>query len=249
MDLLLSTSFFLDAKDKNRAPTSSYPARAPQRLDICKKNRLNVSKISLKGKMLKISAILLGAGQSTRMGDNKLLLPWRKKTVLERCLDTLLRSQVREVIVVLGERTQDLRSRLQGPRVKVVINLQAREGMSTSIRKGLHHVAPDSRGILIALGDQPLIQTRTVDALIRAFTRKKGRMIVPSYRGRQGNPVLFDRQYEKELLRLRRDVGGRSILQKYPRDVFKVRIRSDSVIKDMDTWEQYGALKLRHSAR
>ena len=188
--------------------------------------------------MVRVSAILLGAGESKRMGVNKLSLPWGKKTVFEHCLDTLLRSNVKEVVVVLNNRTKRM-LQFRGKRAKVIMNPHYREGMSTSIRRGIRAADPSSQGILIALGDQPFLQTRTINALIRAFGQKRGSIVLPSYRGRGGHPVLFDRCYKKMLLSLQGDVGGKSIIERDPGNVVKVRTKSEAVVKDIDTWKDY----------
>jgi molybdenum cofactor cytidylyltransferase len=186
-----------------------------------------------------VSAILLGAGESKRMGRNKLSLPWGKKTIFEHCLGTLLRSDVREVIVVLSHRIGWMENQWRGQNVKVVKNPYYKRGMSTSIRRGLQAIDPSSQGILIALGDQPLIKTRTINALIHAFVQRRGTIVVPSFRGKQGHPVIFHRRYLKELLKLKGDVGGRSIIEKHPEEVCLVRIKAEGVMKDIDTWKDY----------
>ncbi len=188
---------------------------------------------------MRVSAILLGAGESKRMGKDKLSLPWRGKTVFEHCLQTLLRSKVKEVIAAVRNSRRTVISHVKDRRLRVIINPHYKKGMSTSIRRGLQVIDPRSQGILIALGDQPRIRTRTIDALIRAFGEKKGTIVVPSFRGRQGHPVIFHRRYLKELLALRGDVGGRAILEKYPEEVYSVRVRSAGVMKDIDTWQDY----------
>ena len=189
--------------------------------------------------MLKISAILLAAGESKRMGKNKLFLSWGKRTILEHCLQTLLRSKVKEVVIVLNDPMKEKRDRLKDRKVKVVMNPHYKKGMSTSIRCGLKALDPKSNGILIALGDQPFIKTRTINALIGAFGRAKGKIIVPSFRGRRGHPVIFHRKYEEELLRLRGDAGGKTIIMKHPEDVHIIPVKSEGVIRDIDTWRNY----------
>ena len=186
-----------------------------------------------------ISAILLGAGESKRMGFDKLSLPWGKKTVLERCFQTLLRSKVREVVIVRGLRNRAGRNPFHGENIKVVTNPHPAGGMSTSIRKGLRAICPRSDGILIALGDQPFLKTRTINALVRVFDREEGRIIVPSFQGKTGHPVIFHKAYKKELMNLKGDVGGRSIIERHREDVRVVRVRSIGVVKDVDTWQDY----------
>lgn len=186
-----------------------------------------------------ISAILLGAGKSKRMGFDKLSLPWGKKTVFERCFETLLRSRVREVVIVRSLRNREVRNPFHGKKIKIVTNPHPEGGMSTSIRKGLQAICPGSDGILVALGDQPFLKTRTINALIRIFDRKKERIIVPSFQGRMGHPVIFHKAYKKELMNLKGDVGGRSIIERHREDMRVVTVKSIGVVKDVDTWQDY----------
>ena len=186
-----------------------------------------------------ISAILLGAGESKRMGVDKLSLPWRGKTVLEHCFETLLQSEVQELVVVLGIRNKRGKNRFQGGKAKVVVNPYSERGMSTSIQKGLRAIHPRSAGILIALGDQPFLKTRTINALVRAFDQGEEGIIIPSFRDRMGHPVIFHKRYRKELLDLRGDVGGRTVVERHPEDVKVVPIKSEGVVKDVDTWQDY----------
>ncbi len=188
---------------------------------------------------MRISAILLAAGESKRMGVDKLGLPWGNGTVLEQCLKTLLRSEVEEVVVVLGERTRAFGELIPERRVKIVRNTEPRKGMSASIRKGLEGLDPSSTGILVALADQPLLRAKTINALLRAFTPGRGEIVVPTFQGRRGNPVLFDRIYEAELRKLRGDVGGRSVVERHRDKVVEVPTRSESVIRDLDRWDDY----------
>lgn len=199
-----------------------------------------------------VSAILLGAGESKRMKVNKLFLPWGRETVFEHCFNTLLRSRVREVIVVLNPRNEGMKKQFEKrcssttQKVKVTFNPYYRRGMSTSIHKGLQVMNPRSEGILISLGDQPFLKTRTINVLLDAYHQSKGQIIVPSFRGVKGHPVIFHRRYEKELLKLRGDTGGKPILLKYSKQIKTIPVRSEGVIKDIDTREEYQkALSMR----
>ena len=162
--------------------------------------------------------------------------------MLEHCFEVLLKSEVQELIVVLSARNQGVRDLFRGRRVRIVINPLSTMGMSTSIRRGLQEIHLRCHGILIALGDQPLLKTRTINALIRAFGQAKGGIIVPSYRGTRGNPVIFHARFKKKLMKLEGDVGGRSIIESHPEDVRVVPLRSIGVIKDVDTWPAYQPL-------
>jgi molybdenum cofactor cytidylyltransferase len=193
--------------------------------------------------MAKVSAILLGAGESKRMGVDKLSLPYGRKMVLEHCLEVLLRSKVREVIVVLGGGVKKVSHPLRGRMTKVVMNPHYKRGMSSSIQRGVQAVDPESQGVLIALGDQPLLKTRTIDALIRSFAKEDKGIVVPCFRGRRGHPVIFHKRYREDLLKLKGDVGGREIVERYPEDVLVVHVKSEGIVKDIDTWKDYKKVK------
>lgn len=186
-----------------------------------------------------ISAILLGAGESKRMGVDKLSLPWGRKTVLEHCFGILSRSNVQELVIVLNIRNKEINHLFQGEKVKVVMNPYFKRGMSTSIKRGLQAIHTNSHGILIALGDQPYLKTRTVNALIRTFNQGRGGIIIPSFRGKRGHPIIFHKKYKEELLDLKGDVGGKSVIERHPKDIKVVSIRSEGVIKDIDTLQDY----------
>lgn len=189
--------------------------------------------------MKSISAILLGAGESKRMGQNKLLLPWGKRTILHQSLQALLHSRVKEVILVVNDHTEPLAHTLHERRVKIVLNSDYRRGMSSSIRKGVEATGPDCKGILIALADQPTIQSRTINVLIEAFHEKREKIIVPSFRGKRGHPVIFPQKFREELLRLIGDEGGKTILRRHPKEVHVVPVRASGVVRDIDTPRDY----------
>jgi molybdenum cofactor cytidylyltransferase len=196
-----------------------------------------------------VSAILLGAGESKRMSRDKLMLPWGEKTVLDHCLDVLLRSETREVVVVVRSRSEEFEERINAhpafmrKKIKVVVNPDSSGGMSSSIRKGLESIHSKSEGVLIALGDQPLLKTTTINAIIHAFLHGKRKIAIPFYHNKRGNPVLFGRGYIRSLMRLRGDTGGRSVIETHAEEVVRVRTRSEAVIRDMDTWGDYERLK------
>lgn len=192
-----------------------------------------------------ISAIVLAAGESRRMGKTKLILDWQGKPILQHVLDTLRDSPVGEVILVLGHEAEQIRGKIQVPGIQVVINPDYREGMSTSLRRGILAANPDSQAFLAVLADQPGINPKIIEALTlnfrHAFPGKN--IVVPVFKGHRGHPVLFSAKYREEILRLEGDVGGREILARHPHEVLTVEMDTDAVIMDVDTEEDY--LKFR----
>ena len=186
-----------------------------------------------------ISGIVLAAGESKRMGRTKQLLAFGSSTILEHVVESLLRSKIGELILVLGHESGPIKARFEGVPIKMTLNPDYRQGMSTSIKSGVLSARPDSQACLIALGDQPLIRTEVVDRLISAYKESGKGIAVPVFEGLAGHPVIFDRKYREDLLALTGDKGGRAIIDAYPDDVLQVEVDSSSVIYDIDKWEDY----------
>ncbi len=189
-----------------------------------------------------IAAIVLAAGQSTRMGDeNKLLLPLRGSTVIANTVDAVLGSGVSETIVVLGHQAARVREALAGRQVQFVDNPHYEQGMATSIHAGLGAVGEGARGVMICLSDLPLVEADELRRLREAFQAAETHSLaVPVFEGRRGNPVLFDMRYREEILHTRGAVGGcKSLIKRYPEEVLEVEMATDHVLQDIDTPEAY----------
>ena len=192
---------------------------------------------------MKISAIVLAAGESKRMGRNKLLLDIGRQTLIERVTEAVSNSQVDRVIVVTGFDRDSVRKKLVEKNVRVVYNRRYQEGMATSIREGLKHIDPEAHSVLIALGDQPLIGSRMIDQLIDAHRKASKGIACPTFRGRRGHPVIFDlEKYGKGLSELRGDIGGRKLLEAHTDDLLEVAVDCPGAIRDIDVWKDYEEL-------
>ena len=186
-----------------------------------------------------VSAILLAAGKSERMGQNKLLLPFGGRTVIQRTLDSLIASRVGEVIVVLGSKSQEINQSIGGRRALVVLNPNYAKGMSTSLITGLGMVNSKARFVMVALGDQPLITPRVYSQLIEVALGSDKGIILPVYKGERGNPIVISTRYRAEMLKQTGDVGGRELLKAHPEDVLEVLVDCEGVIVNINTEEEY----------
>jgi len=194
-----------------------------------------------------ITAIVPAAGMSTRMGQNKLLLPFQGKPLIGHAVDTLLASAVAEVIVVLGHDAGKLREKLAGKQVRFVDNPSYREGLSTSVRAGINAVSAQAVGIMIYLADQPLLEPDEVNLLIRAFAEARNahkNIVVPVYHGQRGNPVIVDVSYKEAILDVVGETGCRRVIKRNPDRVLVVEMETDHAIRDVDTMEEYERLVL-----
>lgn len=190
-----------------------------------------------------ISAIILAAGKSERMSRLKQLMPWQQSTVLEQTVDNFLGSKANEVIVVVGYRAEEVRRVLAGKPVRWVINPDYEQGMSASIIAGLSLVDDQTQAVMLALGDQPLINSQTISRLIDEFSGCDKGIVIPTYRGRRGHPVIFAMTYKEKILQLKGDIGGRQIIAQHPGDVLEVAVDCEGVCIDIDTVESYYSIK------
>jgi molybdenum cofactor cytidylyltransferase len=192
-----------------------------------------------------LSAIVLAAGMSTRMGQNKLLLDFKNKPLIAHAVDTLLASEIDEVIVVLGNESGKAQEKLRGRPIRLVENPDFREGLSTSVRAGVNAVSGHADGIMVYLADQPLLEPADVNRILQGFTHAKNvgkSIVVPFFDGKKGNPVLLDSSYRAAILGIVGDVGCKGVIKRYPDQVFILEMENDHVIRDMDTIEEYEAV-------
>ncbi len=182
-----------------------------------------------------VSAILLAAGKSSRMGKLKQLMPLGDNTMLEQTLDNLLGSKAAEVIVVLGYKAEEVVRRLSGRPIKVVVNPLYRKGMGTSIAAGLKFIDSQAQAVMLTLGDQPYVDSPTIDRLIDEFGGSDKGIAIPTYQGRRGHPLIFARKYQAPLSHLSGDIGGREIIRKHPEDVLEVPVDCEGITIDIDT--------------
>lgn len=173
------------------------------------------------------------------MGELKQLMPLGEGTIIEQAIDNLLDSGVDETIVVLGHKAEEIKRVIATKPVKITVNPNYGQGMSTSIIAGLNLVSSQAQAVMLALGDQPLVDSQTINRLIAEFHSHDKGIAVPTYKGKRGNPVVFAIKYKPELLELKGDIGGREIIKRHPDDILEVAVDSESVITDIDTEEDY----------
>jgi len=186
-----------------------------------------------------ISAIVLAAGLSSRMGFQKLLLPFAGKTVIEHIVDQLLASAIDKIYVVVGHQANRLTEQISDSSVSIVTNPNYESGMLSSVRCGLESLPPDCNAALVALGDQPAVTSELVDKMLHSFTKSKKGVLVPLYHGKRGHPVLVSTHYREEIMTSYDDVGLRGLLHTHPDDVFELNVSTSTVLQDMDYPEDY----------
>lgn len=200
-----------------------------------------------------VAALVLAAGLSSRMGTadgvavNKLLVELDGKPLVAHTVDALLATAARPIVVVTGHDADPVRLALAGRDVEFVHNPDFAAGLSTSLRAGLAHLgsrpARSIDGALVCLGDMPRVRPAHLEALLGAFDPDDGRaIVVPTFAGQRGNPILWARRFFPEMAQGSGDVGARALLGRHADLVCAVPMDDEGVSIDVDTPEALKAL-------
>lgn len=185
---------------------------------------------------IQVSAILLAAGSSRRMGQLKQLLPLHDKPIIRHCLDNLITSGIENIVAVLGYRGDEVLAVIQEMPVHIVLNENQESEMAESVRIGLRAIAEKSSGVLVCLSDHPLVSVDTLKSLMQCFREAPDKIIIPLYKGKRGHPTLFPRNVIEEIF----EAGTlRDIIDKNGSRLKFLKVQDEGVILDMDTKEDY----------
>lgn len=196
---------------------------------------------------MKIAAIILAAGLSSRMaGNNKLLADLGGKPVLRHTVENVLTSRANPVVVVIGHQADEVQELIQDLKVKLCFNPRFADGMATSLSAGIAALPGDVDGALIFLGDMPLIEADVINAVIDEFGQSDGKTIaVPVHAGRRGHPVLWGRRHFADLQALQGDQGARQLLTAHADEIVECDAGSEVIFADADTPEALEQLRSR----
>lgn len=190
---------------------------------------------------LNIGAIILAAGASSRMGEPKQLLLWKKKTFIEHVVETAIEAKLSPIIVVLGAHAEKIIPILEKYNIKIVINHDWKAGLSTSIKTGIIHYSPINDGTVVLLADQPQIPFSLIKSLIDKKATSNAWIIYPERNGKRGNPILLSKEVFPHVNNLKGDQGMRQILKKFKKD--SINWQDDSIFFDVDQKEDFETLK------
>jgi molybdenum cofactor cytidylyltransferase len=189
--------------------------------------------------MSEIWAIILAAGESNRMNQPKMLLPFGDKTIIEKVIGNVISSGIERVIVVLGSDKDNILNVTKKMPVMNYYNKNYRQGMLSSVQCGFRHLDDTCRAVLIFLGDQPGVGPDVINSLTDAYGKSGKGIIMPVFNNERGHPLLFDNKYRDEVTGLDSSATLRDLVHKFPDDVLEVEVRTQSVLKDIDTKDDY----------
>ena len=192
--------------------------------------------------MKKIWAIILAAGESKRMGANKLLLPYKKNYIINYVINYINKSQINHSLLVLGAFREDILKAIEGEQIDVCYNRNYQNGMLSSVQCGIRALPENTDAVMIFLGDQPTNNESVINTLIEEYHSCPKGIVVPVYEGKRGHPLLIDSKYFIEIFNLNPDIGLRELLQKHKDDIRLVKVNEAGILRDIDTPEDYRRL-------
>jgi molybdenum cofactor cytidylyltransferase len=224
---------------------------APIGLDIHSKTVQEIA-ISIAGQLVKvrqeinalrqgkdIEIIILAAGKSERMGQQKLLMPYGGKTIIENIIEKALASRAGAVKVVVGSNREEVCDLIKDHSVQIIKNTAFEKGMLSSVQCGFEALSSSASAGMILLGDQPMVQTLVIDKLIESFLKSRKGIIIPVYNKKRGHPVLIDTRYLLKINNLDTGRGLRQLMEENPEDIYEMEVETNTILKDIDTIEDY----------
>lgn len=187
-----------------------------------------------------ISLVILAAGKSTRMKENKLLLKLDGETLIERVVKTVKGSSADEVIVVLGHEAEKVREQLVKLDCKVVVNENYMRGQSESVKVGLAAVSSSAEAVMILPADVALIDAESINSVIDEHRKSKSHIVIASHKHQSGHPILLDRALFQEVSQIDESaLGLKAVINRHRSEVKYVEVGTENVLIDIDTREEF----------
>jgi molybdenum cofactor cytidylyltransferase len=187
-----------------------------------------------------ISAIILAAGSSRRMGEPKTLLTINGKTFLQHIVDILHSARILDVVIVVGYDAEKIKSTFTWFSGTVVTNELWQDGQLSSLIKGIDALKhQDVLGAMVCPVDHPFLSQKLIVDLLQAYWKTKKKIIIPVYHGQRGHPVIFSKALFDEIRNAPHDVGARSVVQNHPDEICEVKTEEQGVVLNIDTPEDY----------
>ena len=188
-----------------------------------------------------ISAILLAAGQSKRMdGENKLIKEIQGAPLIKHSVKNILAASVDELIIVLGYQKETIEKLIdKNNKIKFVFNKDFENGMASSIKAGLNHLSEDTEAFFICLGDMPMVNKDIFNLLIKSKNNRE--IIVPTYKNKQGNPILFSKSMKKKIMTIEGDAGAKKVLELNKDKTLNIETNDQSITKNFNTLDNFSS--------
>jgi len=193
----------------------------------------------------KIAVIILAAGNSNRMGKIKQLLEWEDKTIIEKIIKLSLSLKTKDVFVVLGSNYKKIYDVINKYNITIIKNNSWENGIGSSISTGIKKVMGyynSLDGVLIILGDQPLISKKYLEKMIHVFFKKKPDIVSSKYKKSFGVPAIFSNSIFQSLTNLNKDFGAKKLMEIRLKSMIILK-PSQEILYDIDTEKDYRDIK------
>ncbi len=186
-----------------------------------------------------IWSIVLAAGKSTRMQKQKLLLPYQGEPIIRKVANTAMHATNGNVLVVLGSHRDEIREQAGSGELKFCYNPNYESGMLSSVICGFNAVPDDALAVMLFLGDQPQIPVTVPFRIIEAWKSSRKGIVIPTFTGKRGHPVLIETKYKNEIENLDPQTGLRGLMEKFKEDIFEIECEAAEITRDIDTPADY----------
>lgn len=192
----------------------------------------------------RICAIILAAGEGRRAGGKKLSkIIIEEKPILQHVVEKVLSSLVEEVVLVTGYEREFCEDLAEYYGLACCFNSNYKEGMATSIKIGVSKTSDNIAAILILLGDMPYVKIDTINEIVILYNAKKSKIIIPTYKGRKGHPILLSSSLKNEIEKISPENGLREVIERHKDEIAYVEVNDDGILKDIDYITDAGYLK------
>jgi len=189
-------------------------------------------------------AVVLAAGKSERMGQNKLFLPFNGKALIDNVLYAAAAADVAEQVIVLGHKPEVVIEalKLRQRTLKIAVNENYEQGMVSSFQRGLHELAYVDAAFLV-LGDEPIFDPNLLKAMVQLMEKSQGKALIvsPIHRGKKGHPLLFQRQLFTEILNLKSPQTIRDVVHRHADRLLTIEAPQWTTM-DIDTPQDYARI-------
>lgn len=189
--------------------------------------------------MDEIWGIVLAAGASTRMKKQKMLLPYNGKTIIETVIGNMVPVLKTNILVVIGSHRNEIKNKIINLPVTIAENENYMNGMLSSVICGFQNLPAQAKAAMLFLGDQPQIPTRAAIQVKDAWQHSDKGIVIPTFNGRRGHPVIIDTKYKTEIEQLDPEKGLRELMKKYKNDILEVECGIPEILRDIDTPQDY----------
>ncbi len=186
-----------------------------------------------------IVGMICAGGLSRRPAVRRPLSVDQIAELIERVTLSYKSSAIDQLVLILGFEAKEIIRRIPIKGMKIVINPRFRMGNATSFEIGMRYLPADSETMVIGLGDMPLIDSETIDTLIKAHAKSRKGVVYPTYHGQVGLPVVLDARYRETLQRMQGDLGPEDLIEQFGRDAKGVKVKTKAVVRDIASSEEF----------